>query len=117
MSPAPARMHTQDVGSSATTLPPGLRTTRVRLSNVWDPVLGLEMDLQAPDEESMIRVVVAGLGNRFASIDRSRIEAVVQRLVREWSATARVKTFVGVIAERHARAELLQLRTEVEAGA
>jgi len=75
------------------------------------------MDLNAPDEESMIRAAVAGLGSRFASMDRSRIESVVQRLVREWFATARVKTFVGIIAERHARAELLQLRADAEAGA
>ena len=73
------------------------------------------MDLQAPDEESMIRVLVAGLGSRFAAVDRSRIESVVGRLVREWFAAARVKTFVAVIAERHARAELLQLRTDVDA--
>jgi hypothetical protein len=75
------------------------------------------MDLQAPDEESMIRAAVTALDGRFASIEPSRIEAVVRRLVRDLFARARVKTFVGVIAERYARAELLQLRTESELGA
>ncbi len=72
------------------------------------------MELQAPDEESMIRAAVADLDGRYASIDRSRIEAVARRLVREWFARARVKTFVGVIAERHARAELQQIYIQGE---
>lgn len=69
------------------------------------------MEMQAPDEETMIRVEVADLDNRFPSIDRSHIEVTVRRLVGEWFAQARVKTFVGIIAERHARAELQQVRT------
>jgi hypothetical protein len=72
------------------------------------------MDLQAPDEEAMIRVAVADLGRRFASVDQTRIESVVGHLVREIFASARVKTFVGVIAERHARTELLQLGADGE---
>jgi hypothetical protein len=66
------------------------------------------MELQALDEEAMIRVAVADLDERFASIDTSRIEMTVRRLFGEWFARARVKTFVGIIAERHARAELQQ---------
>ena len=62
------------------------------------------MELQAPDEESMIRIAVADLDGRFASIDRARIEGTVGRLVHEWFERARVKNFVGIIAERHARA-------------
>lgn len=70
---------------------------------------GLEMELQAPDEETMIRVAVADLDDRFASIETSRIEMTVRRLVGEWFARARLKLFVGIIAERHAREELQQL--------
>jgi hypothetical protein len=68
------------------------------------------MELQAPNEESMIRVAIADLDSRFASIDKSQIEVTVRRLVGEWFARARVKTFVGIIAERYARAELQQVR-------
>ena len=70
------------------------------------------MDLQAPDEESMVRGAVADLDGRFASIDRSRIESIVRRLVHAWFTSARVKTFVGIIAARHARAELEQVGSE-----
>jgi hypothetical protein len=70
------------------------------------------MELQAPDEESMIRVAVADLDDRFASIDRSRIEGTVRRLVHEWFTRAHVKLFVGIIAERHARTELQQVGPE-----
>lgn len=64
------------------------------------------MDLHAPDEESIVRVAVAGLDDRFASIDHSHIESTVRRLVHAWFTSARVKIFVGIIAERHARTEL-----------
>jgi hypothetical protein len=74
------------------------------------------MDLQPPDEETMIRVAVADLDDRFASIDRSRIEATVRRLVRSWFARSRVKIFVGIIAERHARAELDARYSEGKSG-
>jgi hypothetical protein len=66
------------------------------------------MELQSPNEESMIRVAVADLDDRFASIDRARIEGTVRRLVHEWFERAHVKNFVGIIAERHARSELEQ---------
>lgn len=59
----------------------------------------------------MIRVAVEDLDNRFESIERSRIEATVRRLVREWFGRSRVKQFVGIIAERHARAELQRSAT------
>jgi hypothetical protein len=70
------------------------------------------MELQAPDEESMIRVAVADLDDRFASIDRSRIEGTVRRLAHERFRRAHVKVFVGIIAERHARTELQQVGPE-----
>jgi hypothetical protein len=72
------------------------------------------MELQAPNEEAMIKGAVDDLDDRFESIDRSRIEATVRRLVREWIARSRVKVFVGIIAERHARLELQEARTDGE---
>ena len=53
------------------------------------------MEPQAPDEETMVKVAVADLDDRFRSIDRPRIEATVRRFVRDLLARARVKTFVG----------------------
>ena len=70
------------------------------------------MELKAPDEETMLRAAVADLEIRFRSIDHSRIESTARRLVREWFERARVKTFVGIIAERHARTELEQTQAE-----
>ena len=67
---------------------------------------------QTLDPEAMIRVAVADLDRRFEAIDRSRIESTVRRLVREWFSRSRVKAFVGVIAERQARAELLAIGGE-----
>jgi hypothetical protein len=67
------------------------------------------MELQPSDEESMVRVAVADLGRRFATVDRSRIEMTVRRRVGELFARARVKIYVGIIAERHARDELQRL--------
>ena len=67
------------------------------------------MDVPKPDQEAMVRVAVADLDDRFATIDRDRIESTVRRQVRDWFACSRVKAFVGVIAERHAREELLAL--------
>jgi hypothetical protein len=58
-----------------------------------------------PDEEAMVRVAVANLADRFA-IDAFDIETTVRRCIAEWIGRARVKTFVGIIAERHARLEL-----------
>ena len=74
------------------------------------------MELPAPDEETMVRAAVADLDQRFASIDRPRIESTVRRLIGEWLAQSRVKTFVGIIAERHARTELRKFGRESSAG-
>ena len=71
------------------------------------------MELQAPDEESIITVVVTNLQCRFGSLHRRTIEAVVRRVVREVLATANVTSFIGIIAERGAQAEL-QRTLEVE---
>lgn len=70
------------------------------------------MEPQAPDEETMVKVAVADLDDRFRSIDRPRIEAMVRRFVRDLLARARVKTFVGILAERRARAELKKFGPE-----
>ena len=64
------------------------------------------MERQAPDEESMVTTAVTNLERRFGSIDSQTIEAVVRRIVHQQLATAKVTLFVGVIAERGARAEL-----------
>ena len=71
------------------------------------------MELQAPDEESIVSVAVTNLQGRFGSIQRLTIELVVRRVVREVLATAKVTSFIGIIAERAARAEL-QRTLEVE---
>ena len=63
-------------------------------------------DLAPPDEETMVRVAVADLDGRFPEVARARIETVVRRLVHRWHTRARIKTFVGIISWREARAEL-----------
>ncbi len=60
------------------------------------------------DQEAMVRAAVANLVDRFA-VDALELETTVRRLVTEWFARARVKTFVGIIAERHARMELQRI--------
>ena len=60
------------------------------------------------DEEAMVRAAVANLVDRFA-IDAREVETTVRRFVTEWFQRARVKTFVGIIAERHARMELQRI--------
>jgi hypothetical protein len=70
------------------------------------------MELQAPDEETMVKVAVDDLEDRFESIDRSKIETTVRRLVRDLFEHSRVKAFVGIFAERHARAELRRTENE-----
>ena len=67
------------------------------------------MNMQPPNEETMVKVAIADLEDEFATVDPSRIEATVRRLVHSWFTRAHVKSFVGIIAERHARAELEQV--------
>ena len=62
----------------------------------------------ASDEEAMVRAAVANLADHFA-METLDIEATVRRFVGEWYERARVKTFVGIIAERHARMELQRI--------
>ena len=74
------------------------------------------MNLQSPTEETMVKVAVADLEDQFATVDPSRIEATVRRLVHSWFTRARVKSFVGIIAERQARAELEQVGVAPDRG-
>jgi hypothetical protein len=57
----------------------------------------------------MIRVAVADLDRRFTALEPQRIEDAVRGQVGVWWNRARVKTFVGIIAERHARDQLQTL--------
>ena len=65
------------------------------------------------DREAMVRAAVANLVDRFA-VDAREIETTVRRFVTEWFAQARVKTFVGIIAERHALMELQRIPVQNE---
>jgi hypothetical protein len=63
-------------------------------------------DPVAPDEEKMVDFAVAELGTRFPAVARDEIESTVRRHVEAWWTRARIKTYIGVIAGREARAEL-----------
>ena len=64
------------------------------------------MELQPVSEETMVEVAVAHLDARFPTVDRDEIDLTVRRVVRASFERARVTTFVGILAERQARAEL-----------
>ncbi len=64
------------------------------------------MQPQSPDEQTLVKVAVAELEDRFPSLGPARIEPVVARQVHRWFVRARVKTYVGIIAGREARCEL-----------
>jgi hypothetical protein len=66
----------------------------------------MPVELQPPNEEGMVRTAVVSLAERFDAIDSDRIEETVRRSVDELYGQARVKSFVGIIAERRAREEL-----------
>jgi hypothetical protein len=59
-----------------------------------------------PDENAMVRVAVADLEHQFDDVDAARIEQTVRKHLDKRFAHARVKTYVGIFAERDARAEL-----------
>ena len=67
------------------------------------------MELSPSDPTTAIRVAVANLDARFPSLESSQIESIVRRRVEELFAQSRVKNFVGILAERDARNQLLQL--------
>src|SRR5262245_20311345 len=64
------------------------------------------MDLKPPSEDAMVHTATVGLERRFPTVSKPRIEDVVRRWIRKIRARARVQTFVGILAERRARAEL-----------
>jgi hypothetical protein len=65
-----------------------------------------EMELKAPDEDAMIRAAVADLDDQFDAIDKPVIDAVVRRHMNKRFTHSRIKTYVGIFAERDARSEL-----------
>jgi hypothetical protein len=64
---------------------------------------------ETQDEEKIARVVTEHLDARFPSMAREQVEAVAHRRVHDRYVHARIKNFVGIIAERDARAELARL--------
>ncbi len=64
------------------------------------------MKLPLANEASIVRTAVSNLEERFANIEHDRTASTVERRVQERYANARITTFVGIIAERDARAEL-----------
>lgn len=65
----------------------------------------MELD-QTSTPDAIMRVAATHLADRFTSVDREHIEATVRRHVEARCAHARVTNFVGILAERGARAEL-----------
>ena len=59
-----------------------------------------------PDENAMVKAAVADLEHQFDDVDPARIEETVRKHMDKRFAQARVKTYVGIFAERDARAEL-----------
>ena len=64
------------------------------------------MELKAPDEDAMIKAAVAVLDGQFDAVDTPVIDAVVRRHMDKRLSHSRIKTYVGIFAERDARAEL-----------
>ena len=58
-----------------------------------------------PDTEAMVRAAVADLERRLES-DSERVEAAVRKHLDELYERSRIKTFVGILAERRALNEL-----------
>jgi hypothetical protein len=72
--------------------------------SVWVSNWGVE--LSESDEATAVRVAVAHLDARFPSLDRAEIESVVRPRVRDRFEHSRIKSFIGILAERDARTEL-----------
>ena len=70
------------------------------------------MELKAPDEDAMIRAAVADLESQFDAVSTPVIDAVVRRHMDRRFAQSRVKTYLGIFAERDARAELQKTISE-----
>jgi hypothetical protein len=68
--------------------------------------IGRAVEVPAQDENTTIRIATERLDDRFDEVPRREIEATVRRRLRELAARSRVHSFLGIIAERQARAEL-----------
>ena len=72
------------------------------------------MEPKAPDEAGMIKAAVAELDSQFDDIDTPVIDAVVRRHLDRRFTNSRIKTYVGIFAERDARAELRKALSDNE---
>ena len=54
------------------------------------------------DEEAMVRAAVAAVDQKCASGDQQQVEDAIRRDVHELFEHARIKSYVGIIAGRHA---------------
>ena len=64
------------------------------------------MDLASQDEAAMAKVAARDLQEQFVEVNPDDVDTLVQQLVHRRYEAARVKTFVGVLAARDARAEI-----------
>jgi hypothetical protein len=64
------------------------------------------VELSEPDEATIVRVAAAHLDPQFPSVDTRKVESVVRGHVRNRLQQARIRNFVGILAERDARADL-----------
>ena len=78
----------------------------MRVPGWWDL---LRMELQPLDEDSIVNRATDELRDQFADLDGHHVEETVRRVVHDSYANARVKNYVGVIAQRRARDALQQL--------
>jgi hypothetical protein len=67
------------------------------------------MEPQPLDEDSIVNRATDELRDQFADLDGRHVEETVRRVVHDSYVNARVKNYVGVIAQRRARDELQQL--------
>jgi hypothetical protein len=68
----------------------------------------MPVDAEQPvsDAEAMVRTVVADLERRFTGCDREHVERTVRKHVDTLFEHARIKMFVGILAERRALEDL-----------
>jgi hypothetical protein len=69
------------------------------------------MELQQPNEETLVQNATDSLNSMDPTADRGRVERRVREIVHDLCAHSRVKNFIGVIAERRARDELRKSMT------
>lgn len=85
---------------------------RAEVSDLWDSGTVRAMDLGAQDETAMAQLAARDLQQQFTEVNADDVDALVREFVQRRFEAARIKAFVGVLAERDARAEIKrQLRT------